>query len=869
MRNVITICAVAAIVLVMGGLSQAAVVNVRPAGGGVGTLGDVYPTIQAAIDDVPEGSTIVVHAGTYKEQIVIWKALTLQGDGSATTIIDGVNGTGANVIVVDINAPGNVNFSGFKVKNAPITNPGDLRFGILTRSTVEGVTYTISDNNVLGTNNPDAENDYGIYGRNGGKENLVITNNGVTQTGSNNIVIETHQGTTDISYNTLDAGCYGVDAIFVMTHSGKDVANLQKVSHNTIDMGTGEGTSGATGITFAAVAEYYGVSPARFLDHSIEITNNNNIFNLKVNRRGIGFWNDAAVGSEGDIISPLVSNNTITGASGDVTTSMGIYTLGLVTDANITNNTVTGVDYSFKERVWRNNVAAGTQLNLNCFSGNSSGVLTERTSGILNAVGNFWGDASGPRHPITNPSGLGDKVSDHVIYYPWYPDCTFASPVVKRVHNITKGSHYDDIQPAINDASSGDIIEVDAGTYQENLAAWKDMEITKSLTLRGAGSGSTIVELSEGNGLGGKMNGVEIRGSNLDVTIEGITFTRRPGNTYATSYPLRVAETSSSFNSLTLRDVEVCYAEAANVILGGNGTFNNIHVEDCNFHHAGTWGFVGSGTINGMVVSDSDFVHNGQRDPGHGVGFDLTGTSSTNVTVTGGNFSNNKQAGINLMRISNSSFTGCVANNNAGAGGGGFGIKLDEWGGKSQNITFEHCVATGNGLDGITIQPEKNDAIENILVHGCVLTGNGRNGVNLCYVYSGSNNPEMTDVTIRCCNLSGNGGKGVDVYSWWVPMTITETFDARYNWWGDMSGPNDPIGTMETDGKNCYDVSVIINADGLGNAVSENVIYCPWLLVPVISSDSPCPAGDLDGDCDVDFKDFAILAENWLVGTEG
>jgi hypothetical protein len=30
-----------------------------------------------------------------------------------------------------------------------------------------------------------------------------------------------------------------------------------------------------------------------------------------------------------------------------------------------------------------------------------------------------------------------------------------------------------------------------------------------------------------------------------------------------------------------------------------------------------------------------------------------------------------------------------------------------------------------------------------------------------------------------------------------------------------------------------------------------------------------CPAGDLDGDCDVDFKDLAILANNWLVGTEG
>ena len=111
-------------------------------------------------------------------------------------------------------------------------------------------------------------------------------------------------------------------------------------------------------------------------------------------------------------------------------------------------------------------------------------------------------------------------------------------------------------------------------------------------------------------------------------------------------------------------------------------------------------------------------------------------------------------------------------------------------------------------------------------------------------------------------NIAGNIEFGVDNIE-----DANNSVDATYNWWGDRSGPNDPCGTKETDGKTCFDVSVILNADGLGNAVSENVVYCPWLLVPIISSDSPCPAGDLDGDCDVDFKDFAILANNWLVGT--
>lgn len=315
MKKILMYCLIAVSILAITNMADARVLQVRQPGG-IGTLSDVYPTIQAAIDAANPGDTIAVHSGTYNELIVINKALILQGDGRDTTIIDGINGTGAEVTVVNITASGNVTISGFTVKNAPITNTRDQRFGILTNSPVADVTYTISSNKVMGTNDSNATEDYGIYGRNGGKENLIISNNIITQTGANNICIETHQGTSDISYNTLEAGLGSADPIFVMTHSGSDVANLQKVSHNTIDMGTGgpfDSAHRATGISFCTVGATYETTVARFLADSIQITDNI-IFNLKSNRRGIGFWNDAdeGHGSDGDIISPLVSGNTIT-----------------------------------------------------------------------------------------------------------------------------------------------------------------------------------------------------------------------------------------------------------------------------------------------------------------------------------------------------------------------------------------------------------------------------------------------------------------------------------------------------------------------------------------------------------------------------
>jgi len=52
--------------------------------------------------------------------------------------------------------------------------------------------------------------------------------------------------------------------------------------------------------------------------------------------------------------------------------------------------------------------------------------------------------------------------------------------------------------------------------------------------------------------------------------------------------------------------------------------------------------------------------------------------------------------------------------------------------------------------------------------------------------------------------------------------------NAEYNWWGDDSGPYDPVGTTQV--PPCgVPVNDMKNVHGLGNLVSDNVDYCPWL----------------------------------------
>ena len=51
------------------------------------TVPDDFPTIQAAVDNASDGDTIFVRAGTYDEEVVVNKTLTLLGENRSTTTI--------------------------------------------------------------------------------------------------------------------------------------------------------------------------------------------------------------------------------------------------------------------------------------------------------------------------------------------------------------------------------------------------------------------------------------------------------------------------------------------------------------------------------------------------------------------------------------------------------------------------------------------------------------------------------------------------------------------------------------------------------------------------------------------------------------
>ncbi|MDO9537967.1 MAG: right-handed parallel beta-helix repeat-containing protein, partial [Thermoplasmata archaeon] len=169
-----------------------------------------YGTIQAALDAASSGNILNVWAGTYNENIVIGKALTLTGNGSANTIING----GGSGNAVTIKASG-VKFNGFNVT-------GGASAGILLY-TVQNC--TIENDTVVG-------NGDGIYLK--GSSNNIIKNNNVK---NNALGLRTANSTATKSLVGLtnSGGAADSGAMFKMTPSGLNYSIMHDFKAGYID----------------------------------------------------------------------------------------------------------------------------------------------------------------------------------------------------------------------------------------------------------------------------------------------------------------------------------------------------------------------------------------------------------------------------------------------------------------------------------------------------------------------------------------------------------------------------------------------------------------------------------------------------------
>jgi parallel beta-helix repeat protein len=352
-------------------------------------------------------------------------------------------------------------------------------------------------------------------------------------------------------------------------------------------------------------------------------------------------------------------------------------------------------------------------------------------------------------------------------------------------------------------------VHVYEGTYYENLV------VSKALTIQGADKETTILQ-AQPVGYGGKA--IEIKSSNVIIsgfTISGYAPTEtKPYYTYwgiyaygsSTSHYTNIVVTDNIFTFLTQNGIQLGYVD-------GGLVANNVFKRETRLVWYDPPGPTPGSYINVTrggsgpalwvctnIVIDPNII---QTD---GVGIFLY--SSSNILIESNIISapdttNPSDVGIHIQSCTN----------------------IDIIGNTIQNFTAgpKQYYTWGTTGAGINVYVSKAINIENNNLHSNTI------GV---LVQRLNHTTEPREVNIHYNNFEGNTEFGVlNCYSWvgkdktYTPTNASFVVDARFNWWGHETGPLHETSWM-------YMGEPYGPHYGLGDSVSDYVLYDPWLKTP-------------------------------------
>jgi len=338
------------------------------------------------------------------------------------------------------------------------------------------------------------------------------------------------------------------------------------------------------------------------------------------------------------------------------------------------------------------------------------------------------------------------------------------------VTNGTTGVKYATIQSAIDAASSGDTINVAAGTYVE------DLEIDKTLELAGADKATTVIKgldtESDANWPLANPN-IDLQADN--ASIHGFTI-QSPD--VADAYYSSGLVLNGQYNEIYDNNfVSIATGSGYNVVmqtyrddvLGFNSDISSLSIHDNTF----------SGTPGGGYV-------------GIFINHTLTGTGT--VSIADNSFSGNIVQGIFTERsnveVSGNTLVSSVSSSS-------YGILIEDFDARAQDTVS----VTDNSVSGFAVgilvgrtSPSAQD-LSDVAITSNTIQGNDK-GIMVRSSADG--------VLINSNSINGNTTYGLE-------NTDSAELSATNNFWGAASGPA---------------------GEGLGHgdSISENVSYRPWLL---------------------------------------
>jgi hypothetical protein len=733
-----------------------------------------YATIQLAIDASVDGDVIYVAAGSYAELVNVNKRVAVIGAGmTSTTITRTVSLTAAD------------GTERMMLKDLSVVMPSSSAdCNAIVLSAAGGNTAPVTLENVTAT---------------GSNSNGCISEAGL-QIGPNGNLIDDIQ---IVGCHFDHSGTYG---LYILPGAGQ-VTNLNAASSSFDDNDykpTGQRGYGVyiqkniggvtvSGVTFTNCSFNDNLYKGMY----IEALSNALFDNITVNNSGTDANGKAGVDLNlkyGDYSNISFVNPIITNSGTGATTGAGLFIKGRndgsyapspasLTGVTITGGTITGCPIAVSIG---NNVTGASVGPHGTIIGTIAHLVNWTDAAAINAEQNYWGSVDG--------TVISPKIGGNVDWSPWcnadFSICTLSFPV----HNITRSLDYSTIQAAVTAANAGDVIQVDAGSYTENV------NITQRVSIIGAGSGSdpatsTIITQTPAGSGDSRIGVIQLTASGISaanpILLQDIRLL--PNGMAGISVGRFTEATGQTVDYVKLDNVQVIGTntnpsteQERGIYVDLSSSLRYLDVVDCAFNNL-TYGWY----IQKVVSTDASNVQY--------------------VSVGNTTFNHNNHKGFYAEKLSDATFTGCTFDGNGynsaalpdyfRAWSCGFDVNLKA--GTYANITVDGCFVTNNAIDqskegaGLTIKARDDGAtygaypaaLNNVDVINCTISGNER---GLRFGEPTKNNATPTNVTVYhntfCNNVRHYSGSDGTAYGALINMT-TAAVNAEQNYWCSVDQP--------------------------------------------------------------------------------
>ncbi len=694
--------------------------------------------------------------------------------------------------------------NGDTIDVAPGTYTGNININV-PLLTLQSYSGNASDTTITGRVELSANNDT--------VQNLTITNPngnfGVLINGVNDATV------MDNIVNAVGTGVivgtgnnYG---IYYQSHSTGNTSGIS-ITGNTISTigSTSNGSNGGIGIGDSKGAGT--ISTVTIKDNKISaITANANSYSAG-GRGAYGILVNHG-SSAGGTAGVIITHNTISNLNGYWATAVGLegptpntdVKYNTIKDIPNSSGTYPGVAFNFEDNLYAGSV---TLQNNTVYTATVPAFVSNKVSGTtVDATDNYWGTAV---HSIIAGKMFNSPLLGTVTFAPYYVDSAMTILSNASVNDVYINASWADgntlptgdyfgynafakIQngvdaTALSTTTPFGTVHVAAGNYPENVVvnrAVKIISANAAIDPNGTISRNTeaAIDPSSGTSVTVKSSGVTLNG-----------FTISPNGSVGISVASGMSNENFAYNIFN----DITGASAKGIYLGaGQSTmtiahnlFSNIKSSDSAVYgvYVGNYstGTVASST--GIAISNNTFdsikttVSSSDATPQYAIAYGIYTDNSqgAGLTITGNTFSNLSGFGTHAIGLEGPTLNASITGN-----------------------TFKTLSATATGQAaydkfGIFFQ----------------------------------DNPDGGSATISNNKFDGGkadfGGVAVDTND----TTTGYTVDATSNWWGDKTGPWDPIAAGG------------LNPNGLGVYVSKNVTYSPWFT----TSDMTTFESTIDGD---------------------